>query len=55
VENGVLEGNDERFQVRVTADSYFAWLRARMALERTMMAWMRTAVALIGFDDRPVL
>ena len=40
----------ERFQVRVTADSHFAWLRTRLALERTMMAWQRTAVALIGFD-----
>jgi inner membrane protein YidH len=39
----------ERFQVRVTADSHFAWLRTRLALERTMMAWLRTAVSLIGF------
>ncbi|MCU0230249.1 MAG: DUF202 domain-containing protein [Acidobacteria bacterium] len=39
----------ERFPVRVTADSHFAWLRTRLALERTMMAWARTAVSLIGF------
>lgn len=39
----------ERFPVRVTADSHFAWLRTRLALERTMMAWLRTAVSLIGF------
>jgi putative membrane protein len=39
----------ERFAVRVTADSHFAWLRTRLALERTMMAWLRTAVSLIGF------
>ena len=39
----------DRFEVKVTADSHFAWLRTRMALERTMMAWMRTAVSLIGF------
>jgi putative membrane protein len=39
----------DRFEVRVTADSHFAWLRTRMAIERTMMAWMRTAVSLIGF------
>jgi putative membrane protein len=38
-----------RFEVRVTADSHFAWLRTRLALERTMMSWQRTAVALIGF------
>ena len=38
-----------RFEVRVTADSHMAWLRTRLSLERTMMAWQRTAVALIGF------
>jgi inner membrane protein YidH len=40
---------NDRFEVRVTADSHFAWLRTRMALERTLMAWLRTAVSLIGF------
>jgi putative membrane protein len=39
----------ERFQVRVTSDSHFAWIRTRLAIERTMMAAVRTAVALIGF------
>src|SRR3954453_1579544 len=39
----------ERFTVRATSDSHFAWLRTRLALERTMMAWLRTAVSLIGF------
>jgi len=39
----------DRFEVRVTADSHFAWLRTRMALERTLMSWVRTAVSLIGF------
>ena len=39
----------ERFEARVTADSHFAWLRTRLALERTMMSWVRTAVSLIGF------
>ena len=38
-----------RFTVRTTAESHFAWLRTRLALERTMMAWVRTAVSLIGF------
>jgi len=42
-------GQAERFEVRVTSDSHFAWLRTRLAVERTMMAYMRTAVALIGF------
>ena len=39
----------ERFEVRVSADSHFAWLRTRLAVERTMMAYMRTSVSLIGF------
>ena len=39
----------ERFEVRVTSDSHFGWVRTRMALERTQMAWIRTGVSLIGF------
>ena len=38
-----------RFEVRVTADSHFSWVRTRLSLERTMMSWLRTATALIGF------
>ncbi len=38
-----------RFEVRVTADSHFGWVRTRLSLERTLMSWMRTATALIGF------
>lgn len=38
-----------RFEVRVTSDSHFGWIRTRLALERTIMAWMRTSVSLIGF------
>ena len=38
-----------RFEVRATAADHFAWVRTRLALERTIMAWLRTAVALIGF------
>ena len=44
-----LDPGAERFEVRVTADSHFAWLRTRLSVERTMMSWMRTAVSLIGF------
>src|SRR5262245_23098659 len=40
---------DARFEVRVTSDSHFAWIRTRLASERTLMAWVRTATALIGF------
>lgn len=38
-----------RFTVKVAAESHFAWLRTRMAVERTILAWVRTAVSLIGF------
>lgn len=38
-----------RFEVRLTSDSHFGWLRTRLSLERTMMSWLRTAIALIGF------
>src|ERR1700744_6715220 len=43
------ETGPERFEVRVTSDSHFGWLRTRLSLERTMMSWVRTAVSLIGF------
>ena len=39
----------DRFEVRVTADSHFGWIRTRLSFERTMMSWLRTATALIGF------
>jgi putative membrane protein len=38
-----------RFEVRTTADSHFGWIRTRLSVERTMMSWLRTATALIGF------
>jgi putative membrane protein len=38
-----------RFQVRATAESHFSWLRTRLSLERTLMSWVRTSTALIGF------
>ena len=42
-------GADGRFTVKVAAESHFAWLRTRLAVERTILAWVRTAVSLIGF------
>ena len=39
----------QRFAVKSTADTHFAWIRTRLALERTMMSWVRTATGLIGF------
>ena len=44
-----IANNADRFEVRITSDSHFAWLRTRLAVERTMMSWLRTAVSLIGF------
>lgn len=44
-----LTAGADRFEVRVTADSHFGWIRTRLSLERTMMSWLRTATALIGF------
>ena len=41
--------NAGRFEVRTTSDSHFGWIRTRLSLERTMMSWLRTATALIGF------
>ena len=38
-----------RFEVRSTSDSHFSWLRTRFSVERTLMAWVRTSVAMIGF------
>ena len=38
-----------RFEVRATADSHFSWIRTRLSVERTLMSWVRTSVALIGF------
>jgi putative membrane protein len=39
----------DRFHVDANAQTHFAWLRTRLAVERTMMAYMRTSVSLIGF------
>ena len=38
-----------RFEVKATADSHFSWLRTRLSIERTLMSWVRTCTALIGF------
>jgi putative membrane protein len=38
-----------RFQVAATDKSHFAWLGTRLALERTLMAWVRTGIGLVGF------
>jgi len=38
-----------RFSVEPSVANHFAWLRTRLGIERTFMAWIRTAVSLIGF------
>lgn len=39
----------QRFDVKVTAESHFSWIRTRLSLERTLMSWVRTAISMIGF------
>ncbi|MBS0319309.1 MAG: DUF202 domain-containing protein [Proteobacteria bacterium] len=41
--------DDARFPTKADAPSHFAWIRTRLSVERTLMAWIRTATALIGF------
>jgi putative membrane protein len=38
-----------KFEVRTTVTDHFAWLRTRLALERTLMSWVGTATGLIAF------
>jgi putative membrane protein len=41
--------SSHRFEVKVTAESHFSWLRTRLSVERTLMSWVRTSVSLIAF------
>jgi putative membrane protein len=43
------QANAARFEVHATSDSHFSWIRTRLSMERTLMSWVRTATALIGF------
>jgi len=43
------DGARGRFEVRTTSTDHFAWIRTRLAMERTLMAWVRTGSSLIGF------
>jgi inner membrane protein YidH len=39
----------ERFQEKEAVSIHFAWLNTRLALEMTMMTWIRMAITLVGF------
>ena len=39
----------ERFQEKEAIGIHFAWLNTRLALEMTMMTWIRMAITLVGF------
>jgi putative membrane protein len=43
------QSGTDRFTVTATSSDHFAWLRTRLALESTLMAWVRTGMSLIGF------
>ena len=47
--NSSVDTISGRFEVKATASDHFSWLRTRLSVERTMMSWVRTATALIGF------
>ncbi len=47
--NTSTDAGPSGIEVRATASDHFAWLRTRLSFERTLMAWVRTAVSLIGF------
>lgn len=44
-----MSASDSRFDVEPSVGNYFAWLRTEIALQRTLLAAVRTAVSLIGF------
>ena len=46
---------DCRFEVRTTSESHFGRVGTRLSLERTMVSWLRTATARIGFGHRAIL
>src|SRR5271156_6342842 len=49
MESSSIDSIPGRFEVKATASDHFSWLRTRLSIERTMMSWVRTASALIGF------
>jgi len=39
----------QRFDVQASVSNHFSWMRTRLGIERTYLAWIRTGVSLIGF------
>lgn len=39
----------DSFATKVTPESHFSWLQTQLALENTMLAWIYSAVTMIGF------
>ena len=37
------------FATKMASDSHFSWLQTQLALENTMLAWIYSAVTMIGF------
>jgi putative membrane protein len=44
-----MEDAANRFDVQPTASNHFAWMNTQLAMQRTLMAGVRTSVSLIGF------
>jgi putative membrane protein len=43
------EVSARKFEIQPTVGDHFAWLRTRLALERTLMSWVKSATGLIAF------
>lgn len=43
------EDDKKNTSIPLNVATHFAWLRTRMAAERTLEAWVRTAISLISF------
>jgi putative membrane protein len=49
MDDDASSASEVRFDVKPKPETHFAWMRTRLSMERTLMSWIRTATALIGF------